>query len=357
MDGQAGPPAGPEHEAEASVDVVDAPAASDGSADLAALGPPGAAIFSLDRPAAGLYLVAWLLSGIGLGLVFIALVSTSSAKGALAVVGLLLATTGLAAACGYQVVARRAARPATAYRGPSPVLAFLAGAALSLTMAVILGLTGLSAVGTATAFVVGLLVVAIGYLGVIILFVVRSRALSWVEMGWPSGPGRLGRLVGDAAFGLIVTVPFVVPVLIGAALLATVLDVVPTGRIPVVEAGLETLLVVLGAALVAPIGEELFFRGFSLTAWQRDLGPRAALIRSAVFFALVHVANEPEVVNFGDFAKTAVLQVAVILPLGFVLGWVYQRHGIGASIAGHVGYNATLLVLAAAAGQIGSAPG
>ena len=48
---------------------------------------------------------------------------------------------------------------------------------------------------------------------------------------------------------------------------------------------------VLGAAVVAPIAEEIFFRGFALSAWQRDLGPRPALVRSALFFALVHIAN------------------------------------------------------------------
>ncbi|MET1231804.1 MAG: CPBP family intramembrane glutamic endopeptidase, partial [Candidatus Limnocylindrales bacterium] len=126
----------------------------------------------------------------------------------------------------------------------------------------------------------------------------------------------------------------------------------PTSRIPAVEGGLATLIVVVGAAVVAPIAEEVFFRGFALTAWQRDLGARAALIRSSVFFALVHIANVGGV-TFGDAASEALLQVAVIVPLGFVLGWAYQRHGIGASIAGHVGYNSTLLLLAAAAGQLG----
>ena len=103
---------------------------------------------------------------------------------------------------------------------------------------------------------------------------------------------------------------------------------------------------------MAPVAEEIFFRGYALSAWQRDLGPRAALVRSAIFFAFVHIANVSGV-TFGDAAREAILQVAVIVPLGFVLGWVFQRHGIGASIAGHVGYNSTLLVLAAMAGQFG----
>ncbi len=324
------------------------------STDPPGIGPPAAGVFSLDRPAGGLYLVAWLLTGLGLAIVFVGIIA-STAGGLLALAGFVSATIGLAAACGYQVVARRRLRPASAYRGPSPLLAFFLAAILSSSLAVVVGLAGFLGTTSGADFLLGLVLVAAGYLIVIVFFVVRTEALSWTEMGWPAGVGRVGRFVGDAAFGLIVTVPVVVPVLVGAGILATILDVQPTARIPSVEGALATALVVLGAAVVAPIAEEIFFRGFALTAWQRDLGPRQALVRSALFFALVHIANVGGV-TFGDAAREAVLQVAVILPLGFVLGWVFQRHGIGASIAGHMGYNATLLVLAAMAGQFAGGP-
>jgi membrane protease YdiL (CAAX protease family) len=316
--------------------------------------PPGASVFSLDRPASGLYLVAWLLTGLGLATVFVGVIATT-AGGPLAFAGLLTATIGLAAACGYQVVSRRVTRPRSAYRGPSPLLAFFAAAILSSCLVVVLGLAGLLGRDPGTDFLLGLVVVAAGYLAIVIFFVVRTGALSWTQMGWPVGPRRIERLIGDAAFGLIVTVPVVVPVLVVAGILAAVLDVQPTARIPTVEGALATAFVILGAAVVAPIAEEMFFRGYALSAWQRDLGPRPALVRSAIFFAFVHIANVSGV-TFGDAASEAVLQVAVIVPLGFVLGWVYQRHGIGASIAGHVGYNSTLLVLAALAGQLGALP-
>ena len=324
------------------------------TSDPPGVGPPAAGVFSLDRPASGLYLVAWLLTGLGLAVVFVGVIA-STAGGLLALAGFTSATIGLAAACGYQVVARRRQLPATAYRGPSPLLAFFLAAILSSSLAVVVGLAGLLGSADGGGFLLGLALVAAGYLIVIVFFVVRTEALSWAEMGWPSGVGRAGRFIGDAAFGLIVTVPVVVPVLLGAGILATLLDVEPTGRIPSVEGALATAMVVLGAAVVAPIAEEVFFRGFALTAWQRDLGARQALVRSALFFAFVHIANVGGV-TFADAAREAVLQVAVILPLGFVLGWVYQRHGIGASIAGHMGYNATLLVLAAMAGQFVNGP-
>jgi membrane protease YdiL (CAAX protease family) len=106
----------------------------------------------------------------------------------------------------------------------------------------------------------------------------------------------------------------------------------------------ETLVVALAAAIVAPIGEETFFRGFALTAWLRDLGPRAAIVRSAVLFAFVHIANITAS-SFGEGLAQATLQVTVILPLGLVLGWLFVWRGMAAAIGGHVTYNGLLLAL------------
>ncbi|HVQ23482.1 MAG TPA: hypothetical protein VMT36_09425, partial [Candidatus Saccharimonadia bacterium] len=106
-------------------------------------GPPAAGIFSLERPASGLYLVAWLLTGIGLATLIVAVISTAGARSQLAMAGLAAMSIGLAAACGSQVVERRVSRPASAYRGPSPVLGFFTAAVLSGTAAVVLGIAGL----------------------------------------------------------------------------------------------------------------------------------------------------------------------------------------------------------------------
>jgi hypothetical protein len=116
-----------------------------------------------------------------------------------------------------------------------------------------------------------MLVVAAGYVVVIVFFVVRTGALTWVQMGWPAGTGRVSRLLSAAGFrvdrdpaGAGARAP-------GSRHPASILDVQPTGRIPPVEGVTATILVVLGAAVVAPVAEEIFFRGFALSAWQRDL--------------------------------------------------------------------------------------
>ena len=86
------------------------------------------------------------------------------------------------------------------------------------------------------------------------------------------------------------------------------------------------------------------------------------IVAGAVTLALVALSVAPRLfhghvrdalgVTFGEAAGAAIVQFAVILPIGFVLGWAFQRHGIAASIAGHVGYNGALLLLAMAAGQV-----
>jgi hypothetical protein len=38
--------------------------------------------------------------------------------------------------------------------------------------------------------------------------------------------------------------------------------------------------------------------------------------------------------------------MAVLIPVAFVLGWLFLRHGLVAAIVGHITYNALLLTLA-----------
>jgi membrane protease YdiL (CAAX protease family) len=127
-------------------------------------------------------------------------------------------------------------------------------------------------------------------------------------------------------------------------LLALALDVRLESPLPAPTNGPESLAIALAAVVVAPIGEETFFRGFALTAWWRDLGAAPALVRSTVFFALVHIANV-SADTAGEGLKLVLLQFAVILPVGYVLGWLFIRRGIVASIAGHMTFNAITIAL------------
>jgi membrane protease YdiL (CAAX protease family) len=310
-------------------------------------GPPGGGIFTLEgRTAPGLYLVSWVASVVGLVLVFLLGPLASSEIGRVLLVGAgaVLLTIGLAVGCGYQVVQRRDRHPER-YRGPAPLLVFA-------TYFFALGLLGLAAVSGGLVdpaqplgFVSIGALQALGYAIIVWLFVVRTGALSWSAMGWPTWQGgRAREVLGAIGVAVAVMLPTTFVMLILGGLLGLLLGVEAPDVLPTPGSSLEALAIATVAALIIPAGEELFFRGFALTAWLRDLGPRSALIRSSVFFAVIHIANITTD-SFTEGAAQALLQTTVILPLGFVLGWLFLRRGMSGAIAGHVTYNATLLFL------------
>ncbi len=303
-------------------------------------------------PARGLFVAAWLLAFGGVALLTatgvveaqgsalpgtpLRLVLSVGAFGALA--------AAFAVAAAYQLRAR-AGRPPERYRGPSPlILLVLIVIAISLVAGLLAASGRLSLVAGSGGTLVAVSLTTFGYLAGIWLFVVRPHVMDWRSMGWPTTPAALARLPVDALTGIAVVVPayFVVQLLAGllAVLLGAQLpDVVPAPRS--VPGAFET---VLAAAIIAPFGEEAFFRGFSMTAWWRDLGLRSALIRATLFFAAAHLVNVIGA-GTGNIARTAILQFVVILPIGYVLGWLFARRGIVASMAGHMTFNAISVAL------------
>lgn len=311
-------------------------------------GPPGGRVFSLEgRRAPALYLVGWILSIGGLVLLFLApLASSDTGRVLLLLLGGLALTLGLSAAAGSQIVDRRDRHPQR-YRGPAPLLVLGVILAASTLVSASLVATDILDPRAAFGFLLGLLVVAVGYSVAVWLFAVRSGALSWGDMGWPgAAPGWLSSALRSVSLAVLVMVPVTFTISLLGGILALLLGVQPPDVLPDIDGSADALAVALAVAIVAPIGEELFFRGFALTAWLNDLGERSALGRSAVLFAVVHIVNI-ESSTFGEGAAQALLQTAVILPLGLVLGWLFLRWGILASIAGHVTYNSLLLALLA----------
>ncbi len=305
-----------------------------------------AGIFTLEgRRAAGLYLAAWVISVVGLGLFFIgAMASSREAAIVLLSIGTILLTLGLATACGYQVLERREREPA-AYRGPAPLLVF---GSYFFAMALVGFLVSVSSlIDEKDAF--GFLLIgslqAIAYAVVVYLLVVRTESLTWRQMGWPTWPSSDGGIMRAIGIAVAVMLPVTFALLFLGGMLGRLLGVGAPDVLPPADSSATALMVALSAALIIPVGEELFFRGFVLTAWSRDVGERAALVRSALFFALIHIVNI-STDSFTEGLSQALLQTAVILPLGFVLGWLFLRYGIVAAIAAHVTYNSLLLFLA-----------
>ena len=311
-------------------------------------GRPGIHTFSLDgRRAPGLYLVGWLASLLGLATIFVVLLAQPSdlAGAVLLGVGTLLLSTGLAAAAGSKAMERQAAG-ALGYRGPSPVIVFGAYVALTIFLELIilvpLKALGLQA-GTAAEALVGLLIINASAVLMVAVLVVGSGSLSWRELGLPGRPfGRLqlAILVRDLVEGMIVAVP-VLFVTVGLnSLLIRALGTAPPGPLPAALTPADAAINLVSGILIAPFGEELFYRGFATTAWVRGMGARAGILRAALLFCVAHV------LTLSGTPSEALIAFVARLPVAIALGWIFVRRGSLASSFGlHAMFNAIPLIL------------
>ena len=102
--------------------------------------------------------------------------------------------------------------------------------------------------------------------------------------------------------------------------------------------GLELPFFALGVAVVAPIVEELLFRGALLRSLMRRTNPTVAVFTSALIFALIHVVGDTGTAYY----------VPAFLMLGLISGWrAVTTRNLSQSIYLHIGFNllATILIL------------
>ena len=103
--------------------------------------------------------------------------------------------------------------------------------------------------------------------------------------------------------------------------------------------GIHLALLAIVAGAVAPVCEELLFRGLLLRSLQRRVSPTAAVVISALVFALAHPMLSP---TWGTFAI-----VPALFGLGAVSGAAaVERGDLSASILLHVGFNLLTTVAA-----------
>jgi membrane protease YdiL (CAAX protease family) len=309
-------------------------------------GPPGASTFTIEgRAAPGLFVIGWLASLLGLA---IAVAGAFGGSPLLVFfVGPGLLSLGLIAACGNQAFERRAR--GAPYAGPSPFLVFGTIVAVSYFVGFVVGsvldLVLDDSAGVAppiVQLVVGLITAAV-FVGVVRLTVVGTGALSWADM-------RIRRIdrraLDDLAIGVALAAPVVVVTLIVGAVLIALFQAAPTSPLPPTGTTSGLLLQLLVGAVIAPIAEEIVFRGFAITAWERTIGPDRAIIRASLLFALAHVISV-EAETFQEAVGLVVVGFASRLPVAWVLGVLFvRRRSIWAPIGLHATFNAILLVLA-----------
>lgn len=258
----------------------------------------------------------------------------SATMGWIALVGALIFSAGLVY-LGVRQLRIRRVLPPERYRGPSVfvlvglvlvVAAVLTAPFAEDAAALVLGdgeLTVLGAIVLLTATQVGLLLVSW-------LFVFRPNALA----GLPSLPGR------NAAEAVRSGIGWGVVAWIGASIASYVAFFVfeALGLDPEPQAAeqalavIDPVLAVVAIVILAPIAEEIFFRGVIFNAFLREGGRRWAFLGSSALFAVIHLS--------------LVAAIPVFL-LALALAWVYDRtNNLLAPIAMHMVVNGASVVLA-----------
>jgi len=151
------------------------------------------------------------------------------------------------------------------------------------------------------------------------LFTVRPR--------WVAGDRRTAALFGaEAGVATALVVMAVGWVLVGRP------NLDPSINAVVSEGTFTRILLATAVAVVAaPVVEELLFRGV-VAEGLRDKGTGVAIFVSALLFAMAHLLWTP-------------FYMAYYTLLGILLGAIYWRRGLQASMAAHAGFNGFLLLL------------
>jgi membrane protease YdiL (CAAX protease family) len=310
------------------------------------------------REAPALYVIGLLATVLGAS----ALVAGIAGAGVgLAIVALVLIGVGGIALSGASALQRHVDTPAAGWRGPGPLAIFWTTIPWAL-LAQVLVAALLTALGTATALSTPLGTLALATASnlatvlIVGLVVVGSGAVRWRDLvlatpaASPSTlpqPDRRGGLAGDLFWG----VALALPILTAAGLFAT-LVMNGTGLsapvvLPPAMSGVDLAANVLTAGLIAPIGEELLYRGVIAQAWARQSSARRAILFSAIVFAFAHTLTVGGT-SVGDALSVAAVAFIVRLPLGIALGWLWiRRRSLIATIALHASYNLAIVAVVA----------
>lgn len=216
-----------------------------------------------------------------------------------------------------------------------PVGAVLLAFGISIPVAATLAATSLSDDGVAAIFtVVGSALIALFALAFLFALPAHERRLTLAVKHSVGGTIGLGVTIG---IGIIITSAALI-------LLGTVIDggledrledqAVSIGTVP-----WQAILMVIALVILAPLGEELVFRGLLLRALARRLAFWPAALITALLFAASHADSY------------VIWPRAIALTLtGIALAWIYRWRGYWASVTAHATVNLVAAIALLAAG-------
>lgn len=183
-----------------------------------------------------------------------------------------------------------------------------------------------------TVLVVSLLLQNVGHIAAV-WFLARRRGIGLADMGMVVEPG-------DGLF-LFLGVGLQLALSLLAVPIARWLDYEGSSQQitsvidPASPFGLQ-LLLVLSVALIAPIAEELMFRGILYQTFEQRRGFRVAVFGSAAVFATFHLIGlDPD-----NLAAAALITLPQLFVMGTILANAARRRGrLGVAIFTHAGFN------------------
>jgi membrane protease YdiL (CAAX protease family) len=189
--------------------------------------------------------------------------------------------------------------------------------------------------------------IVVSIVAALVIIGVLVAWLSFVHHGWlsvmrlPARGAWRSELGAGVLFGLGL---YPVAVFVVGGLVLVVLNVLSGApvqspeQVPGQLSAFGIAVTTVYAIAIAPMGEELFFRGILFRSLRDRHGFRVAALGSGVAFGLIHYIPGP--------AVDALLLMIVMVFTGAALAYIYERRGtIVAPIAAHVTFNVIGLAL------------
>jgi membrane protease YdiL (CAAX protease family) len=184
-------------------------------------------------------------------------------------------------------------------------------------------------------------VAALVIIGVLVAWLSNSHPTWRRVLGFPGRGAWWREIRSSVAFGLVLYPGMV----FGVGLLVTLLLSAISGeqaqapeQVPADLSAAGVVVTALYAIVIAPLHEELFFRGVLFRGVRDRYGLGAGLIASGLGFSLIHYIDGPW--------QDTLLLMGVMLFNGIALAWWYERRGtIVAPIVAHMVFNVIGLTL------------